>query len=448
MRLISIVILVFYISAYTMTDTIQGPSNKAQLINLLRNAPVGDTIFVKAGNYVFSSNNADSTLMMKSGISLIGSNDRNTKFICKKNSPMPLFKVVPRDHRPFLISNINFIDSSTNNKDDLGLEIAGSIRNFRVTNCRFEKFYYQGILVYPNGCTSDAPGMTYDPVAIDSLPSGVIDNCIFENIIAYGIQVVGIGKDSWNNSKFPWNSSKLGSGDNIFVEDCYFHNYRHAIASNNGSRYVFRHNIVTCDSILGVGNQSIDAHGMACDWECGSRSWEIYDNKIISPGTSKAIEVRGGDGVIFNNDMSINKDTSVTRQYIYLHYEWDITGVASKCTCYYSKTDFINGVTPKCNCKNDTDTCRYLPNRIVPKDTVQLNSIRNVWLWDNIGHENICPPYCEPPKEFLFNRDPNGVPDNALHFSKPDNYSPFPYPHPLRRHVVKGSSLLLNVATQ
>jgi len=97
----------------------------------------------------------------------------------------------------------------------------------------------------------------------------------------------------------------LGTKAAVFVEDCTFRDNRHDIASNAGSRYVFRYNTVsTTDRTRNWGR--IDAHGRG-SYPPGSRSWEVYENQIdTEPGTNSAdgIYLRGGDGVVFNNDIS------------------------------------------------------------------------------------------------------------------------------------------------
>jgi len=80
---------------------------------------------------------------------------------------------------------------------------------------------------------------------------GVIDHCKFIenyrlpiNSLGYGIAIYGDGDVSWNKPL------ELGTENAVFVEDCYFEHCRHGVASNDGSKYVFRYNTVTDNMIV------------------------------------------------------------------------------------------------------------------------------------------------------------------------------------------------------
>jgi hypothetical protein len=94
-------------------------------------------------------------------------------------------------------------------------------------------------------------------------------------------------------------TSGIGTANMVFIEDNTFDRYtyaggRHAVWSQEGGSYVFRHNTLI--------NFDVDVHGQ-CSWY-GAREWEIYENTFIcEAGVNCAypIVVRGGTGVIYNN---------------------------------------------------------------------------------------------------------------------------------------------------
>jgi hypothetical protein len=117
--------------------------------------------------------------------------------------------------------------------------------------------------------------------------------------LGYGVVVYGDGS---------WPALELGTQNAIFIEDNYMSGNRHHVASNNSSRYVFRHNTVIATDVT-KDFAMADAHGLSSSPR-GSRSWEIYNNNFSANLSSgrvyAAIGIRGGDGVIFNNTMGSN----------------------------------------------------------------------------------------------------------------------------------------------
>jgi len=151
------------------------------------------------------------------------------------------------------------------------LEIENTV-DFRVTNCNFLN--------------------QEDGISVKGASRGVIDHCYFDNISRYGISIIGDGDATWSKPL------ELGTEDAVFVEDCTMKNSSwHHVASNNGSKYVFRYNYTEDDR---VGHQAIDSHGLEF-WPRGSRSIEVYNNTLKANRRYLGVKVRGGDGVIFNN---------------------------------------------------------------------------------------------------------------------------------------------------
>lgn len=132
---------------------------------------------------------------------------------------------------------------------------------------------------------------------------GVIDHCDIKMkpVANLGYGVVVYGDDTWKDD------AQLGTQDAVFIEDNTFINTRHAVAANKGAHYVFRYNLVEKN----VREHAVDAHGPYWGSRVGTQMVEIYNNTIVDPeanGNERAIGIRGGGGVIFNN---------VIRGYIY-----------------------------------------------------------------------------------------------------------------------------------
>lgn len=170
----------------------------------------------------------------------------------------------------------------------------GDYINFVVKNCEFLNVSYRGVLITGNRA------------------KGVITGCRFENIYnGSGVVVYGVSTGSGENviNTF-WDTyptmdelkNNLGTDNAVYIEDCYFTKGWHAVASNEGGRYVFRYN--TMEDPDGTG-QSVDTHGLEYQSKRGTRSVEIYNNTLTNSYAHYAnIWLRGGDGVVFNNTMT------------------------------------------------------------------------------------------------------------------------------------------------
>lgn len=166
-----------------------------------------------------------------------------------------------------------------------------------------------------------------------TLVKGVIyENTFTDNYFNQigGVGGLGYGVYVHGNGTYP--ALSLGTLTNTFIENNTFTRSRHSIASSNGARYVFRYNTI-------VDNRedaaAVDAHGYS-SWPRGTRQYEIYHNKITNSVVRfSGIRPRGGDGVIFNNEMSpmsSNRDISLTVE---------DSGVGVGCTGGYPQMDQI-----------------------------------------------------------------------------------------------------------
>jgi hypothetical protein len=125
---------------------------------------------------------------------------------------------------------------------------------------------------------------------------GVVDHSTFDKIykppianLGYGVVVYGVGAIE----NVPFGSEKA-----TFIEDSSFRDCRHAVASNNGARYVFRHNDVRAN----VVSHAIDAHGQEYGSVVGTEWVDVNHNVVAEPVYSaNAVRIRGGKGVVWSN---------------------------------------------------------------------------------------------------------------------------------------------------
>lgn len=259
------------------------------------------------------------------------------------------------------ISGIGLV--GVKNTRDKGTDIGVLLQDcvdFRVDNCYFE-------------------GIGNSAVYVRGHSRGVVDNCVFVDIFKRGINnlgygVVVYGTDDWVDDP------GLGTEKAVFVEDCELVGCRHAVASNAGAHYVFRHNRVWGN----VVSTAVDAHGLAYGSERGTQCVEIYGNTIGDPVSDlRGIGIRGGSGVIFENEIR-GYD-----QPIHLVIEWG--------------------------------TPARLKNTYPVQDQVQ-----NLWIWDNLSDGN-------PTLPVVHEGSYEMVREGRDYFTdRKPGYVPFTYPHPLR----------------
>jgi hypothetical protein len=241
----------------------------------------GDVVVVPTGEYAFVG-----AVTIDKRITLEGSGHCET-VLSMANNTGETGILVTTGADGVTIRNLSLRGQPQNTGDtrDYGLGIYG-VLDFRVLDCTFRDFGGAGVVV------------------TGAYAKGVIAACQFIDIFrpeinnyGYGVLVNGNGSTNWDRDFI------LGSDDSVFVEDCSFVGNRHSIASNNGSRYVFRHNHTT--STIPANAPSADAHGFEFGSSRGSRGYEIYgnihENTTHTHDWAVGIAIRGGDGVIFDN---------------------------------------------------------------------------------------------------------------------------------------------------
>jgi hypothetical protein len=163
------------------------------------------------------------------------------------------------------------------------------VSNFRIDHIYLERVGGQGII-------------------FNDSTNGVVDNSYFD-ITNYGIMITTMGTlaNDWNSNTQEV-LEQTTAGDTIFIEDCEFINYHHALVGHSNGRYVARYNTFHGGNRGNQPSHPIDAHGdfYANNSDMGTRLIEVYNNTISASTNTfdnawKAIAVRGGAAIIFNN---------------------------------------------------------------------------------------------------------------------------------------------------
>lgn len=272
LRLISITLLFAFSLGNALThqaksgsrDDVQAAINKAQ---------IGDTVFIPAGNFVFNGG-----VSLKGGITIMGAGRDKTTLRRTSSGSTYMFTVNCSNGGQLVITGLTIVGLSPSMSP--GIKLTNNCQDFRIYDNTFKKCMDRAIEIHGN-------------------TRGVIDHNIFIDNNLTAIVVFGDGDKGWQRKL------ELGSADAVYVEDNYFRqeniassNMHHHIASNNGSRYVFRYN--ECDD-GNLASSAVDAHGNKFYWPRGSRGYEVYGNTFKSGRRWVCINMRGGDGVIFDN---------------------------------------------------------------------------------------------------------------------------------------------------
>lgn len=317
------------------------------------------TVLVPAGEA-----EAVGTLVVPGGVNIIGAGWQQTKMFrgaqTDPKSSATILKIDGTNGLRSRVSGINFVgmlDPASASWDSA--VSVDNVVDFRITQCRFERFGAAAINTRGNA-------------------RGVVDHCLFVNNfkkainnVGYGVVVMGTG--TWRDT------FKYGSQDAVFIEDCELIGSRHAVASNGGAHYVFRHNYVHGND----NSQAVDAHGPGYGSKHGTQWVEVYENLIEKPvGGSTAILIRGGGGVIFNNTIR----------------------------------DYKTGVSLTLDFDSKIDWSAPYPI---------AEQIGNVWVWNNTLNG-------QPVQPVIPGRSANHIQLDRDYYTKPmPGYKPFTYPHPL-----------------
>ena len=231
---------------------------------------------------------ASNMLTLPGGISLKGAGKTATVIRSSSGAYDWLVIIDCANGKTARVSDMTLMGKGNSAYWDGGLFLRGGCRDFMVFNSKFRDFVGQGIFVQGN-----SRGVIYQSEFLNNYRAGQTGGTT-----GYGVVVYGDGT---------WPPLELGTANAVFVENNSFSGNRHHIASNYGSRYVFRYNTVNREDAL-RNYAMIDAHGVGSS-PVGSRSWEVYHNTIttkLTPGllARTVAGIEGGDGVIFNNTVT------------------------------------------------------------------------------------------------------------------------------------------------
>jgi hypothetical protein len=243
--------------------------------------------------------------------------------------------------------------------------------------------------------------------------SGVIDHCTFTTTNGYNaIQVLG----SRNAPSGRWSEPMtFGSVDQVYIEDNTFTaancvNSLGTFDGYNGSRLVFRHNIVT--------NWSGYVHGYDSAGESALQT-EIYDNAFDMANAqcsiSQMLFIRGGSGYVFNNSMHLTDPYNEFAPALLSLYYYRSTTAQQGSIC--DGTAAVDENQPGMNgyhCFQQPGTGGPGPHQAVP------------WYeYNNVGTGNM-------PANLNIKSDSSHViaGRDFINDTPKPGYSPGPYPHP------------------
>jgi len=260
------------------TVTAASPSF-ADISAAISKANPGDTVIVPLGAATWNS-----PLVITKGINLIGAGIGNTVITSGYNKPDDyLISYSPTNsaaNEPFRLSGFSIL--SNDNSGVLGLWNDDVLHP--ITKVRIDHNY----LSRPSGTrVINVSGSVY----------GVIDSneihCDY-----YAVSIYGRQEDNWLYTTYT-----PGTADNVFVEDNVIYAYDGIHATGQGGRYCIRYNTYHFLSGKGGCHPWFDAHGNQTEQNMGAMGVEIYENTLDMPGGESCtlVDHRGGEGIIFNN---------------------------------------------------------------------------------------------------------------------------------------------------
>lgn len=349
---ISILCLLFVTQYLSAANLIAKSGSRADIQAQISIAKTGDTVIIPAGTYSF-----EGSISMKAGISLIGAGQEKTILKRTTNTSEYAFVVDGTNGLPVRISGMTIIGLAPTKSG--GVKLRNNPKKFRIDHMTFKKCFDRAIEVYGHA-------------------DGVIDHCSFIDNEYTAIVVYGDGDEGWKRPLV------FGTSDATFIEDCYFEqrnvkdlHMTHHMASNNGSNYVFRYNTVNDGNLAA---QVVDAHGNKFYWPRGSRSYEVYNNVINVEHRWLGMLFRGGDGLVYNNEM---------------------------------KGDLTYPIDLMHEGRDGDGNCNY----------PCIDQIRKLYMWNNTYNGKASPVHVRHPSLIKEGRD--------YFLSKLPNYVPYTYPHPL-----------------
>jgi len=261
-KLVIVFIILFLFTSFVSAATINANSCSQQDVQAaIDSANDLDTILVPGGNCIWNG-----AIALTKKIIIQGAGIDSTTLT--KTPPETIFNLAQSGSR---VTGFNFINGSISADGD----------NWRIDHCNFSfDDFVSGITIRGNNRNSH--------------PKGLVDHCNFLNG-----RVGVLGWAGLISHEFWAQPTEFGSYKAVYIEDCEYLGNRHSnvVDTNYGGMYVFRNNQVT-DSYL-------EAHSLQGTHRA-TRKFEIYNNEIsqIYRGVWVPMFLRGGPGVIFNNNIS------------------------------------------------------------------------------------------------------------------------------------------------
>jgi hypothetical protein len=365
------------------------------------NAEGGGTVVIPNGTFTFSG-----TVNSVGGVNFKGvasppiENDPKkqcgTQYtILQLSSPSsPMFYIDGSNGKSVRIEGITFKGISGSSSEIDGLVLA-SVRNFVVTNCKFE--YLNDEAISCNQIATSQPmsyGVIYRNSFVNLYSSAALSA---GNGYAYGVGVYGVLP--WIGTT-PWVadfSTLWGKSDQTcFIEDNYFTGCRHCVADSCGARYVFRYNYIEKHAVVNDGGHwMVDVHPVrTSDVVMLSGNWaEVYGNILVgnqAGGQVHGITIDGGGAFVYNNTY----DNTQGGSGMYYAYGTDMS----------TSSGTSSGNLQKCK------PWIYFWNNQGTSSCVELHYVSTGGIPIRQGYEY-----------FYYNPANDGI-----------NYTPYTYPHPLR----------------
>jgi len=284
-------LLVFLLSAPLAAEaqTVNAAScSSTDVQNAINTAVAGGTVSVPAGNCTWSN-----LVTLSKAITLNGAGAGVTKITL--GSLSPIFQITKQTNGVTRISNITFVAGPNNAVFPFGINVGGP---------------------WPNGQPVIFQNDAFVTVSSDMIgvatPGGVIlsHNTFNGTWDTRLIVIKDTGTTSWTTAD-TMGSRDTSGWNNIYIEDNQFVGGSNGITDCDDScRMVVRHNTFGAN---GQDSGGINSHGEDSSPQ-GMRHFEIYNNSFLFPDKSCAagnsslsninqwIWIRGGTGVIFNNN--------------------------------------------------------------------------------------------------------------------------------------------------
>lgn len=240
-----------------------------QVSSAIAAAAPGDSVLIPAGTYTWGA--SGDTLKVKDGVILTGESAATTIINMSPSSPTGYGSSLIVLGAGSTIRAMTF-----NGPDAVNCPlIRTSANDWRVSEIVYKQF----------------PGRDSYFVNIQGSTRGLIDKCVITGGAGNSELVFARGpENAWDTA------NTMGGADNIFIEDCQWGGQGYVCDANANTRMVIRKNTIT-------GGIKVDGHGVWSNQapQRGVRHMEVYDNTWTAGGNFAAMELRGGGGRVFNN---------------------------------------------------------------------------------------------------------------------------------------------------